>query len=135
MEVINEYPPNYKKIKEKFPNLEERKPIFSYGGKIYNPFEVEVTPDLQVHEQVHKAQQEKMKNWWDKYLEDDNFRLTQEVEAYGAQYKLIKDMMPVRVSSWFLDKFAEALSSHLYGNIISHSQAHTKLRHSVKQLS
>ena len=74
--------------------LEERgiAAIFTYGDTIHNPFNVALDAELIRHEETHMEQQEGhpdvAKVWWDRYIQDPQFRLDQEAEAYGAQYKL-----------------------------------------------
>jgi hypothetical protein len=131
MEKIQDYPPNYSKIKERFPDLEKSKPLFSYGGKIYNPFKAEVTKDLEVHEAVHHEQQKLLgdvEKWWDLYLTNSEFRLSQEIPAYSTQYKFIKEVVSPKFSKWFLERYAFALSGDLYGNLISYGVAESKIR-------
>lgn len=133
MEIVEEWPPNKEKIEKVFPRevLDERKPVFSYGGRIYNPYKTKITPDLHVHEAAHFHQQKNdVEKWWDTYLSDEQFRLEQETEAYVTQYKFIKQSLPNKAVKWYLDKFAESLSGPLYGNLLTQEQAHTKIRKS-----
>lgn len=133
MKIVNEYPPNYLLIKNAL-NLKDHKPLFSYGGVIYNPHERNVTPDLEIHEQVHAVQQgTDPDKWWDKYLLDPVFRLEQEVEAYGTQYVFFKQHAKNgRLTQWLKGKMAEALSSSLYGNIITHNAAESRINKFAK---
>ena len=133
MQIKNEFPPNYQEIKNKFQNLEKSKPIFCYGDIIYNPFNLEVTYDLQVHEEVHSKQQGLYPEiWWNKYLNDDEFRLYQEIEAYGEQYKLATTKATGKLLEWVLDKTAEALSSELYGKLLTFNEAKCKIKNYTK---
>lgn len=135
MKILNEFPPNYKEIKAKFPNLEESKPLFAYGDTIYNPFNAVVTPDLEVHEAVHSVQQgDEPEKWWDEYLKNPQFRLEMEIQAYAAQYKYFKDSVPAKVSRWLLERTALALSGELYGNLISYGEAESKIRNRAKSI-
>ena len=109
-----------------FPLLEEYKKfpitnetIFPYGDTIYTNYDL--PPDILVHELVHLKQQEKGLNEWEnKYLNDPKFRLTQEIEAYQAQVKSLKDRNMRAVSKV---RCARALSSDLYGGLISYEEA------------
>lgn len=131
MNVKEEFPPNYEKIKGRF-DLTGKAPLFCYGDTVYNPYKAQLRQDLLVHEAVHVKQQgatkEEWDKWWDKYLDDNEFRLSQELEAYVEQYKFIKSVTKTETSDKFLDVFAEILSSAMYGNMITTSQAKTKLR-------
>lgn len=130
MKITESYPPNINEIKSKFPHLENHKPIFSYGDTIFNPFKVVVTPDLEHHEKIHSERQGQFPEiWWSKYLSDDEFRLEEELLAYGEQYKFFKENANnPKISEWLLDKLSLALSGELYGNIISYGEARSKIR-------
>lgn len=121
------------KPQDEFPLMEEYKKkfditkdtIFALYPYIYtnNP----LTPDILVHELVHFKQQEKVGvvEWVYDFLENPKLRLEYELEAYREQLKSIKDRNHrnrVRVES------ARNLSSSLYGNIISYSDAFDLLK-------
>lgn len=131
MEIKETYPPNYDQIKEYFPNLQSHQPIFAYGKVIYNPFKVNVTPDLEYHESIHSRQQGEYPDvWWYQYFTDLNFRLEAELEAYCEQYKFALDNgVTGKLKEWIREKIALALSGDLYGNLISYGEADSKLRH------
>lgn len=101
------------------------KTIFALGEDIYTDYAL--TPDLLVHEQVHLKQQAKIgvKEWVYDFLESPKARLEFELEAYREQLKSIKDREKrnkIRIES------ATNLSSGLYGNIISRSDAFNLLK-------
>ena len=124
MKVIYEYPPVYDDIIRA--GLKPGKDtVFAYGDAIYNPNNVPITPDLEVHEAVHMRQQANdVADWWIKYLTDLQFRLEQEIEAYQAQYLFICKVVKDRNRQHkILSKIAEFLSGPLYGGIITHSDA------------
>lgn len=82
-------PPIYKQAKEKFGVDFYKRGVFTYGDTIYFA-KGNLTPDIIVHEMKHMKQQVNVggpENWWKKYFEDEEFRLSQEIEAYQAQYK------------------------------------------------
>lgn len=127
MKIVNDFPPNIDKIRIRF-DLTGKAPLFCYGDIIYNPHKVTLREDLIVHEEVHSKQQgDDPFSWWEQYLNDNDFRLSQEVEAYATQYNWIKERVKAKTSKQFLDLFAEILSSSLYGSIISIPQARTKI--------
>lgn len=134
MIIKEEYPPNYLEIVKVFGDLTEKKPVFCYGDTIYNPFKVEVTPDLEIHEDTHRQQQSTAPDiWWEQYLTDTTFRLNQEVEAYSKQYqfacKLVDEIKGgSRMKKAILESIAKSLSGEMYGNIITYSQAETVIR-------
>lgn len=119
MNIITDYPPNYKEIEKVF-SLGDLHPVFTYGDTIYNPHECALPEHLLVHERVHAYQQGiKPKEWWKKYLQDPEFRFEQELEAYQAQYKFAAKQTKDRNNlAKFLDQLAEDLSGPMYGNLV-----------------
>jgi len=124
MKIVRGFPPNIDKILAKF-RLDEFLPIFTYGDILYNPHGLEVSDDLMAHEEVHQRQQKllRVEDWWAMYLENKQFRLNQEVEAYRAQYKCVCKNYPRKVRRALLQQMAHNLSSALYGRIISKAEA------------
>lgn len=125
MEIINAFPPNIEEIKKRF-NLDGHKPVFSYGKILYVPYGADIDPHLMAHEMTHGKYQIEMgvENWWKKYLYDDTFRLDQEVEAYRAQYKrYCHDVKDGNRRAKLLNFIADSLSSAMYGNLVSKSEA------------
>ncbi len=132
MKIVKGYPPNIEAIRAKFALSEYV--IFTYGGVIYQPGSGVIPLDLMVHEETHEIQQMNFKSpdeWWDKYLDDEKFRLDQEVEAYRRQYEFYKDskctkpggkIREVRLRK-FLLKVARDLSGPIYGNLVPMSEA------------
>lgn len=130
MQIIEEYPPNFEKICEHIPTVREKTDaVFTYGDIIYNPGKNVVEDHLQCHEQVHMRQQEEMgrDEWWEKYLTDVKFRLSQEKEAYHAQYKFAMKVYGRAQASWLLKAVAKDLSGALYGNIMTYKQARSEI--------
>jgi aminoglycoside N3'-acetyltransferase len=84
-----------------------------------------MTEDLLVHEKVHiKQQGKRYRKWWDKYFNDKEFRLQEELEAYREQYKWVKENIKNRnQQSKYLLFFAESLSGKMYGNLIDKQEA------------
>lgn len=130
------FPPNYEMIKLVFPNCAEYKPIFAYGDTIYNPFKIEITKDLEIHEEVHsKRQGNNPAEWWGKYLSDREFRLQEEIIAYGTQYAWVSKLdMKTEIKNWLKDQMAQALSSETYGNLLSYGEAESKIRNYAKNV-
>lgn len=133
MQVILDKPPIYSKAKELFNLNEDDVIFFTYGNKCYSP-SGKMPPDyLIVHESKHMEQQNydsvSAKIWWELYFADANFRMEQEIEAYGEQYKFIcqgvKDRNKQHKYLWGI---AEQLSGTMYGNCISHSQAMKRIK-------
>ena len=123
--------PNFNKLKELF-GIDEKYAIISYGDTIYCP-EEGMSKDLLQHELTHCERQNFNKQsadrWWQKYLEDKDFRLQEELIAYANQYKfcekIYKDRNKRAKIMWEL---AKELSSSTYGNIIDFSDGLLKLK-------
>ena len=121
------------KLQNEFPLIElykkhfniTEKTIFALTPDIYTNYKL--TPDLLIHEQTHLKQQEKIgaDKWVDKYINNIDFRIEQEVEAYKNQVKSIKDRnIRERVKVWA----SETLSGELYQNIITKQKAYELLK-------
>lgn len=133
MKVSKELPPNYADIVKAIPEIAEHKPIFCFGDTVYN-VEGELRKDLEVHEEVHSKQQGKNPAaWWEKYLESVEFRLSQEIEAYSAQYIFISKFLKGKLLRNALGSMGRDLSSALYGNILTHGEAVSKIRNYAKE--
>jgi hypothetical protein len=117
------FPPNILEIKNKFPITVNT--VYAYGETLYNPSGQEIPQDLMVHEETHQRQQQVLgvEQWWGMYLTQDGFRLRQEVEAYGEQYKFLKTVLNRKGRLGILQRLAQTLSSPLYGNIINKKEA------------
>ena len=99
--------------------------IFAYDGDIYCNYPL--PPDLIVHEETHLKQQEKygLDNWVEEYLNDKEFRLKMEVEAYKKQLASIKDReFRFHVKQDCID----TLTSSLYGNLCTKEEAKILLK-------
>lgn len=122
MNVINDWPPNIKEIREAF-DLSGLNPVFTYGDTLYNPGGDDIMPHLMAHEMVHQRQQgANPKGWWQRYLSDEDYRLRQEVEAYRVQWKAAKNM-PRPSRRRLFRAITEDLSGKMYGNLVDLEKA------------
>lgn len=129
MKVVKDYPPNYETIRLAL-NLQGNKTrFFCYGDAIYSPDGTEPPEDVIYHEHIHELQQGKFPdNWWAQYLTNKDFRLKQEIEAYGAQYKVLKDAgIRGKGLQMVLTDLATSLSMD-YNLPITLQQAESKIR-------
>lgn len=134
MKTSAEFPPNWVDIKNKLGLDEKTKAIFCYGDTIYNVRE-ELSKDLIAHELAHSKQQgSNPAVWWFKYLDDKEFRLKEEIEAYGTQYALIAKHLKGKWLKYGLEQMSRALSGEEYGGIISYGEAVSKIRNKAKEL-
>lgn len=85
-------------------------------------------PDIEIHENVHRLQQEKagdVEMWWDLYMDNPDFRLKEEIQAYQAQARYIKEFAPdLNKNFKMLQSLARELSGPTYGNLLSFSEAY-----------
>lgn len=127
MKIVKSNPPNYDKIAKKFDLTESV--VFTYGDKLYVPNGEEIPLHLMVHEEVHEEQQgDDPEAWWDRYLEDPDFRLQQEVEAYRKQYKVVRKITTKKQATDFLNRVAKDLSGKIYGNVVDYKTARQLIR-------
>lgn len=97
--------------------------VIAFAGKIYS--NKPLYPDVLIHEKVHLDQQSRygLENYTKRYLNDKEFRLAMEEEAYKAQLKSIKDK---GLQEAVLEDCIIGLTSGLYG-IISERKAREML--------
>lgn len=127
LKISTDYPPNYMDIVSILG--EDKNAVYCYGDTIYNPNNRTITADVEIHEEVHSKQQgDTPEIWYYKYLHEPQFRLGQEIEAYGVQYAFAKQFAQGSLLEWLKDKMAMALSSETYGNIISYRDAEQAIR-------
>lgn len=129
MQIINgEYPPNYAEITRVF-NIEKRSNIvFTYGNTLYVPGGQKIDSQLLKHEETHARQQLEMgvDEWWDRYLTDEGFRFTQELEAYRNQYKAMASL-PLKDRIGYLDHICTDLAGEMYGNLVTKEEAKAEI--------
>jgi len=105
--------------------------FYTYGDKIFNPSGQPIPADIIAHEEVHMAQQEKVgiEYWWSRYIDDQYFRIEQEVEAYAVQYRFMCNIRKDRnMRSKILMNFAGILASPTYGSVISTMAAYKMIK-------
>lgn len=123
VEIIDDYPPNFREIVKAFPIT--GKEIFAYSHRIYNPSGQKIPKSLIEHEMVHFRQQDAIgvDYWWDKYLIDPEFRLAQETEAHVREYRIARVGIPREDASYVRNQIANRLCSSLYGNMLTRQAA------------
>lgn len=136
MKISISNPPNIEEIKKVF-NLEGQHVVFTFGDVIYNPENLPISDNLFEHEKIHGIQQQHDSTlanlWWQRYLQDVEFRIDQEVEAYTAQYKYICKRIKDRNKRFrILNDIAGYLSGPIYGRSISKGDALQRLYNKVK---
>lgn len=136
MKIEYARPPIYAEANALF-KLEENKiaAVFTWGDTLFNPFAVPVMPDLMRHEETHMEQQldrggqeDGPKDWWRNYLQDENFRIDQEAEAYAMQYLFYCQGQKDR--NWrekYLHQISAMLAGPMYGKVIKYQEARIKI--------
>lgn len=119
--ISHELPPVYDRCVELW-GVSFDNTVWTYGDTIY--CKNMPSDNLLAHELVHVKQQTLIgaDEWWMKYFADPEFRLSQEVEAYRAQYKHFPTNNR-EIKARVLVQFAQALSGEMYGKIITFGEA------------
>lgn len=137
--IKHEYPPNWEQIATYLPLLADLKDpqtqvprvVIAYAPYIYVPGAQVIPPDIFVRGSIHLKQQTVtplgVVHWWNEYLADPEFRLQEELEAYGAQLAMY-NKAPNRYFQHMKNVLAQELASEFYGRIISFGEAATKIR-------
>lgn len=106
--------------------MKVRKPIlYAWGDVIFNPRGAMIPPELMIHEAVHQKQQgDDPEAWWRRYIEDERFRLAQEIPAHQAECRHLMDKLKDRNARYdAIHRIALRLSSPLYGSLMDYDHA------------
>jgi len=131
--IKHSLPPNFKDIIKIFPAAENPDCIFAYGHTIYIPNGKKLPIQLLKHEFVHCQRQGTAEDgiieWWDKYLKDLDFRYVEEKIAHIAEYQKACEISINRQQKrQHMSVIAKRLSSSLYGNMVTYSEARRVLK-------
>lgn len=136
--IYNFEPPNdlLRRIRGAGMNFNPNTTIFTYGDAIYNPGKADLKADVIAHEETHMRQQREMKGgpdaWWSMYLDNPQWRLGEEIEAYAIQYDFFcsrkKDQLK-RV--WMLNRISQILASPMYGSQLTPEAASKMIKEKV----
>jgi len=135
MRISNEYPPAtiYDVCVKKFGVSFKDGTVFTYGDTIFSYYPI-TDGSLIAHEKTHIKQQKKIgvSEWWKRYLEDPQFRLKQELEAYTNQYQWAKKNVKSREDVFrLLVKISRDLGGPMYGNIITPKEAMMRIKNGI----
>lgn len=127
MEIRVEKPPIWDACDEAFELTGDE--IFCWGDIIYNPGGNHIPDYLVAHEKVHRDQQgDDIEGWWELYLEDAEFRLSQEMEAHIKEYRVFCLKYKLRKHrEAYLKIIAERLASPMYGEVITVEEAMARI--------
>ena len=127
MQIVNSEPPEWimKGCLDKF-RVNVESTVWTYGDTIYAPGHGTLPDHIIAHESMHEFQQAAYFHqggkdaWWRRYLAEPRFRLEQEAEAYGVQYRFFCEHVKDRNRrALFLMQIAGHLSGPLYQVAIS----------------
>lgn len=126
MLISNSKPAIYQVLHDRFGVEWDKGIIITYGDTVY--CKNDIAEDFKVHEFTHVTQQKEIGpiEWWKKYLDDPDFRLRMEVEAYRNQVKYIREHTESTTRDWRrdrIDSLAQSLSSFVYGNLVTYQKA------------
>lgn len=119
--LIHTPAPVYQKLKEKFGVDWHKGLIMSYAPNIHYKYDT-LSDEKWEHEMTHVRQQTAygLEKWWEDYIADPKFRLSQEIEAYRNEVNFIRKTINDREYRFkLIRQIAKDLSSSMYGNIIS----------------
>ncbi len=122
--IKKEIPPIYDRLHQKFGIKWDDGVIIAYDGAIWCKENLE--PQKIIHENKHIERQKEIGNdaWWQLYLDNDVFRLEEEVVAYRAELEFIKRHIKNREMVFHAKRdIAENLSSSIYGNMVTKQEA------------
>lgn len=127
MKFSSEFPPNIDKIRKVLTPPDTAS--FCYGDTIHGPHIKDLDSSQLLHEAVHTKQQgDRPEEWWDRYLAEPAFRLSQELEAYQVQYRYVSQTISNRDQvALRLYHMARDLSSEMYKAGITQNEARTAI--------
>ena len=150
MKIVFGFPPIYDRAAALFP-IKGREVYFAWGDTIYvtnsrkNPSEA-----IMAHERVHSGQQYRavsgeehaklmmeahVRNWWDRYLADPAFRLSQDLPAHAAELAhRLRNASGRNDRRRLVSIVAHKLSAPMYGGLISATRAKDELRRLIEQM-
>lgn len=129
-----ERPPNFEAILAAFPGAADPGVIFAYGEDIYVPSAtggtIDIPAPLLAHEAAHGRRQLALEGsiirtgrielWWEKYIDDPEFRYREELLAHVAEYK-VQVSRDRNANARLLMSTAKRLTAPLYQYSDKHS--------------
>jgi len=119
-----EKPPIYEQCAKKFGVRWKDRIIFTYGNTIY--CKNKVSQQKIAHETTHIKQQQEygIKEWWDRYFIDIDFRIEQEVKAYLNEISWIREnVRGMKNKEEKIEKVTRDLCSPIYGSVVTYEEA------------
>lgn len=136
-EIIFEPPPIFDEIDAVF-HVKHKPVIYAWGPVIYNPQRVDIPPQLLAHEHVHGQRQgtneQKIIDWWHRYINSPKFRLAEELPAHRAEFEWLIEMGNRQQRRKALKQTAQRLASPLYGGLVTPAKAQAMLMDELEQI-
>jgi hypothetical protein len=129
--VVAGYPPNWDAIRLRFGLTDASQLVFTYAPRVYVPSGQALPPDIVIHEHVHLEQQAAPlgpEGWWARFLDDDEWRVEQEVAAYKAQIAHLRRVIRDRNElARCVTRIAGDLAGPMYGHTLTFQSAFSRL--------
>ena len=125
MKFSREKPPVWDRLVEAFGASWETTAV-TYGVVVHS--KRPLIEDLKVHERVHVRQQCEYPGgpwaWWSMYILSKEFRLSQELPAYQAQFRwILENVRDYQFKKRRIETLIDDLSGPLYGGLITKAEA------------
>jgi hypothetical protein len=116
VKIVKDYPPNILEIDAHFHTMGQAI-LYTYGDTVYNPLGVHVPNYLAAHEFMHVMRQAgKPEEWWKKYIEDEEYRYTEELAAHRTELSvLLAETQDRNTRAKLVMRTAARLVAPLYG--------------------
>jgi hypothetical protein len=135
-----EFPPNYAEIDAKFKltvlkATVDLKPVFAFAPYCFNPYREHLGEEIMQHEATHILRQKgDPEGWWRKYLDDDQFRLLEEIPAHAIEYFTLARGKDRTERRRLFHHIASRLRHTMYGYVpaLSYDSARSLLKKATK---
>lgn len=138
IKIEETFPPNYQQFVDRFPQVKDTPDVlFMYNRTLHNPHKIKLLDHVIIHETVHSYQQNgKPEEWYEYYFNNTEFRMCQEVEAYGMQYAYILEKVKHKnVREGLLFQLVGKLTDPIYEFNLNHMQAELKIKRVAEEKS
>lgn len=147
MKIIRSHPPNILDIEAAFPGVSKTPTIlYTFGDSVFTTGMGEIPTWIMEHERVHSQRQYELGRsffkdpisngtdeafyeigaiyWWNRYLQDNEFRLEEELLAHRVELDIFSRFYPDRnTRRAYLKSIAKRLSSGMYGRMVTFEKA------------
>lgn len=135
MQISKQKPKCWDKLVAAFPGISwESGIVITYGGQIHC-IKGQIAPDLEVHEMVHVEQQKGIDadEYVDRFINDREFRLKVEIEAYQKQAAFVNENVEGRDARWNrIHHIRTCLCDPMFG--LTYNEAYNLIEFAPKRL-